>query len=112
MTSAPATTKYTAANGGQLYNEGEKKVYFKNVNDSTIAMAEFQCMEVKKPLASVARIVDKGNKVIFGSDESYILNIETGEKIVMQRERGNYVIEIEYDESRGGKANSGFRRPS
>ena len=90
------STRYTAANGGQLYNEGEKKVYFKNVNDSTIGMAEFQCMEVKKPLASVARIVDKGNRVVFEPNGSYIQSIETGKKIDLVRENGTYTMEVEY----------------
>ena len=89
-------TRYTAANGGRLYNEGEKKVFFKNLNDTTVGMSEFQCMDVKKPLASVAKIVDKGNRVVFEPTGAFIQSIETGKKIPLVREHGTYAMEVEF----------------
>jgi len=53
-------------------------------------------MEVKKPLASVARIVDKGNRAVFEPNGSYIQSIETGKKIDLVRENGTYTMEVEY----------------
>ena len=54
---------------------------------------------VKKPLAAVSSIVDKGNVVVFGPGEngSFIQNIETGEKIMMTRKKCTYVIHAEFE---------------
>ena len=70
----------------------------------------FEVTDCKKPLASVAKIIDRGNKVVFDQDESYIYNKATGEKIILERERGTFVmlVEFEIDELRDDK--SCFRR--
>ena len=94
-------TKYTAANGGRLWNSGERQVHFVAKGDDKMSMAEFQCMEVKKPLASVARIVDKGNRVVFEAAGSYIQNIETGKKIELVRDNGTYAMEVEFMAEQG-----------
>ena len=48
--------------------------------------------------------------MVFDQDESYIYNKETGEKIILERERGTFVmlVEFEIDELRDDK--SCFRR--
>ena len=60
----------------------------------------FHVTDVKKPLAAVCKIADKGNIVCFGprACDNYIKNIETGEVTKMTREKGQYVIEFEYEE--------------
>jgi len=55
--------------------------------------------------------VDQGNKVVFDQGESYILNKQTGEKILLERERGTFVmlVEFEIDEKRDAE-DTCFRR--
>ena len=73
--------KYVAANGARMDNLGEKKVKFKRMGSDEANGITFQITEVSKPLASVSRILDKGNRVVFdrGPDGSYIQNKKTGE---------------------------------
>jgi hypothetical protein len=86
---------FVAANGSRMNNYGGTQVTFEK-NGKTKAM-NFEVTDCKKPLASVAKIVDKGNKVVFDKDESYILNKLTGEKIILERERGTFVMVVDFE---------------
>ena len=57
---------------------------------------EFQVSDVRKPLAAVWRIAEKGNVVQFGprDGDNYIQNINSGEKIWLKRKGGSYVMEV------------------
>ena len=80
----------------------------------------FQVTDVTKPLAAVSRIVDKGNVVQFGPrPEDNFIRSESGKKIQIRRERGTYVIDVEFNDvpaagfprqACGGKAHEGARR--
>jgi hypothetical protein len=52
---------------------------------------------VKKPLAAVRRISEKGNKVQFGPkpEDNFIMNVSTGKKIMMIKKGGSYVVPAE-----------------
>ena len=93
---------FVAANGGRMKNRGAIRVNF-NKDGKEKAM-NFHVTDVKKPLGAVCRIAEKGNLVCFGPlpQHNYILNLETNEKLMMIRERGNYVIEIEVEEGTAG----------
>ena len=58
----------------------------------------FQVTDVGKPLASVSRMLDKGNTVIFsrGPQGSYVVNDNTGRRIPLVEEKGTFVMEVEY----------------
>ena len=56
---------YIAANGSRMPNMGEKKVKFKT-KDGINSNITFQATKVKKLLAAVSRITEKGNWVCFG----------------------------------------------
>ena len=88
-----------AANGTDIPIHGEKTVKFKS-GDKRCAM-NFLVTGVKKPLAAVSSIVEKGIVVVFGpgEDGSFIQNIETGEKIMMIRKKGTYVIKAEFEKA-------------
>ena len=90
--------KYVAANGAKMDNYGEKKVRFKKEGLNGINSMLFQVTDVGKPLASVTRILDKGNSVIFsrGPGGSYVINDRTGRKIALAEEKGTFVMEVEY----------------
>ena len=57
--------KYVAANGARMENQGEKKVRFKRGGGHQVNSITFQVTDVGKPLASVSRILVKGNRVVF-----------------------------------------------
>ena len=88
---------FVAANGSKMRNLGKKKVVFRK-DDKRRSMG-FHVTEVKKPLAAVSRIAEKGNLVQFGPrpEDCYIMNIETKEKMMMRLERGTYVLDVEFE---------------
>ena len=59
---------------------------------------DFQASDVRKPLAAVWRIAEKGNVVRFGprDEDNYIQNVETGEKQMMRRKGRSYVLDVEF----------------
>ena len=59
------------------------------------------CADVKKPLASVMKIVKKGNQVVFDEEGSYIRNKKTGTRTEMREEHGVYVFDIWIPSGRG-----------
>ena len=56
---------------------------------------QFHVTDVKKPLASVSRIVENGSSVHFTPAASYILS-PTGERIELKMEKGVYDMDVEY----------------
>eukprot|EP00973_Karenia_brevis_P040953 5666684-Karenia_brevis.AAC.1 len=56
---------------------------------------DFQVAEVSKPLLAVKRIVERGNRVIFGPSDKddFILNSKTRDKVMLiPNGRGSYVM--------------------
>lgn len=58
----------------------------------------FQVTEVKKALAAVWRLTEKGNIVQFEPEyhHNYILNLATKTKIKMHRKGDSYVLKVEF----------------
>ena len=104
--------KYVAANGAKMENYGEKRVRFRKDGLDGISNVLFQVTDVGKPLASVTRILDKGNSVVFSRKPggSYIVNNNTGRKIQLAEEKGTFVMEVEYLEPELGTNTQGFTR--
>ena len=96
---------YIAANGGRMPNMGERKVHFKTDTGSESSVV-FQVTHARKPLASVSKIVRKGNRVIFDAQGSYIENVSTGKRIGLHEENGTYHLDVEFVL----KPESGFTR--
>ena len=109
--------RYVAANGAKMDNLGEKRVKFRSPGDKKVNGITFQVTDVAKPLASVSRILDKGNRVVFSrfAEGSYIENPGTGEWWPLKEEKGTFVLEVELMEPEGSSAEdpgaSGFTRP-
>ena len=87
-----------AANGSCMRHEGEKDITFQDKESGELLGMTFQVTEVRKPLAAVRRLVEKGNVVQFGPEErhNYILNLQTRKKIKMHKKGGSYVLRVEY----------------
>ena len=90
--------RFMAANGMEIGHYGKKVPTFSTKNSNTRKAMNFEVTDVKKPLASVRRIVEKGNEVRFGPGPqgNYIRNLATGEKIPLKLEKGGYVMEIDF----------------
>ena len=90
--------KYVAANGAKMDNDGQKRIRFKKEGLSGVSDMLFQVTDVGKPLASVKRILDKGNTVVFSRKPggSYIMNNHSGQKIQLTEEKGTFVMDVEY----------------
>ena len=56
----------------------------------------FQVSDVRKPLAAVWRICQKGNRVCFGPDEedNYIENKGTKKKVMLRQKGGSYIMKV------------------
>ena len=103
---------YVAANGSKMPNLGEKSIKF-NTRDGTNSGITFQITHARKPLASVSKIVQKGNCVTFSPNGSFIQNVRTGRKIDIEEANGTYFIDVEYilgDRGEAGGAREGFTR--
>jgi hypothetical protein len=89
------TQNFVNASGGQIKHYGEKKVALQTGEKKRIIGMPFQACDVKRPLASVKKICEKGNIVQFGPtvNDNFIMSVTTGEKIWLSVEKGQYVME-------------------
>lgn len=101
--------RYVTANGGKMDNLGEKRVRFRRNGSTAVNSITFQVTGVSKPLASVSRILDKGNTVVFSraGEGSFIRNERTGEKIQIIEEKGTFVVDVEFMEPASGFTRQG-----
>ena len=86
---------YVVANGSANKNKGETVVSMVT-QEGQWKNLKFQVCGVTRPLASVAKIVDAGHKVVFGPSwkgGSYILNLETSEKTWLTQKDGVVVLD-------------------
>ena len=67
-------------------------------DESMLMGMGFQASDVRKPLAAVHRIVEKGNKVQFGpgNEDNFIMNVKTGKKIMLRKKGRSYVMDVEF----------------
>ena len=72
----------------------------------------FQLAEVGRPLISVARLVDAGNRVVFGPTGGFIAHVATGRKVQLVRDGNVYTLDMHLtpepeEEGREGKGRDG-----
>ena len=86
---------YTAANGTDIPNLGEKVVKGQTKNGMWCTM-KFQICNVTKPLGSVSRICQAGSRVVFGPPEegSFIEHITTKRKTILRQSKGLYYLDM------------------
>jgi len=86
---------YSAANGTDIPNLGEKIVTGQTTNGMWCTM-RFQVCNVTKPLGSVSRICQAGSRVIFGPPEegSYIEHITTKKRTTLRQSKGLYYLDM------------------
>ena len=86
---------YTAANGGKIFEEGEKVVTLMS-QEGMMRNMRFTSCDVEKALGSVSAICSQGHTIVFNGpdhpDGSYIYHIESGERIELQHKDGVFVL--------------------
>ena len=80
-----------------MEDHGEKRVRFRRHGSEAVNSITFQVTGVSKPLASVSRILDKGNTVVFSrsGEGSYIPNEATGEKVPIVEDKETFAMDVE-----------------
>ena len=99
--------QYTMANGQRTCNKGEQHVMAVTSDGHEITF-KAQVTDVHRPLMSVSRICDKGNRVVFESHGGYIESLTTGEKLQVRRDHNVYRLQVDVPESGShGKVHTG-----
>ena len=62
-------------------------------------------VDVTKVLASVRRMCECGNKVVFDNEGSYVLNKQTRSNTPIELRKGAYVIDMWVNKGEGGDRN-------
>ena len=77
-----------AANGHSMLHQGEKEVTSRDQESGEVLGMTFQVTQVRKPLAAVWRLAEKGNVIQFGQEESqcFVHNLKTGRKMQLHKE--------------------------
>ena len=83
-----------AAGGGARRGE-DMDVFIGAVEKKHMEMG-FEVCDVRRALAAVSRITAKGNRVAFGpeTEDNFIENVKTGQKIPMRKKGGAYVVDV------------------
>ena len=95
---------YSAAGGKGIDNEGEQCLPLVT-SDGSSAPLVFQVAAVRKPLCSVARLCDRGNRITFGRSGGVVQNLRNGKCTRFKREGSIYVMDFYMDPE------SPFQRP-
>ena len=86
-------------------NKGDKTIGLVKAEGGKRMRIKFQVADVKKPLLSVKRLVEKGNRVTFSEKGSYIINDKTGDRLELKENgKGSYVMDVDF--VGGGKVGS------
>ena len=85
--------KYTCAGGRKLPNLGEKRCTLATNDSTTQRSMTMQVADVSRPLLSVARSVDAGNRIVFDQQWSYTEDRKTGERTTLTRQGGLHVLD-------------------
>ena len=84
---------YLAANCTQIPIYGRKTVKGM-ADDYSKVQVEMEVADVKKPLMSVRRMTEAGNRVVFEPSGGYIEDVHTGEKLQMRETGGMYMLKM------------------
>ncbi len=99
-----------SASGAKLPNMGEKR-FTMMTGEGNKAEATFQVADVTRPLCSVTKICDRGNRVVFDAKGGYIENFATGVQTKFSRQNNVYVMDMYLEEATTTANTSGFARP-
>ena len=84
---------YTAADGGKIFNEGQR-ILILATSEGLMRSMTYQCVKSSKALGSVSNICRAGNRVIFDDEGSYIEDKTSGERTWMKQVGGMYMLKM------------------
>ena len=87
---------YSAAGGKAIANEGEQVIPLIS-NEGARTQMTYQVAEVRRPLCSIARLCDRGNRVVFGRGGGVVQNLSTGRCSPFRREGAIYIMDLWFD---------------
>ncbi|MDA8582759.1 hypothetical protein N9L68_00970 [bacterium] len=97
--------QYEVADGTLIPNLGEKS--FIAVDEGgALRRMKVQVCDVNKPLLSVRRVTQAGNRVVFEKDGGWIEDTSSGEKLWLKEKDGMYLLKLWVQ--KGGKSPAGF----
>ena len=99
---------YRAANNSRIEIYGEKRIYGMTNDGRNIGM-DMQIADVKKPLGSVRKICEAGNRVVFDEAGSYIEHKVSGNRTPIAKEGSVYTVSMWIPGS-APRRNSDFKR--
>ena len=86
---------------GLMYEDDEEEVDILAVDPALpltrLSSIEFKVADVKKPLASAAKMVKSGNGVVLDSQGSFIMNKVTGECMEVRIKDETFVFDVQYE---------------
>ncbi len=85
--------EFISATGDPIENYGEVRVPMMTKEGKGRTMV-FQAAAVAKPLASVQKMNDAGNVVIFNGPDSLIYNTASGEINMLRQDDGNFMLDV------------------
>ena len=97
-------------NGSPSRVEGDAGLEF--VRDGKKEVRKFLDADVMRPLASMSAIVDEGNIVVFGQQDSHIENTSTVPRIPMGKRKGVFVVQLDAQTGTGRTKTVRFHEPN
>ena len=91
---------YGCAGGKEIPNEGQQRLPLVTCSGNKAGLT-FQVAEVSKNLASVSKVCDMGNRVIFGKGGGVIQNLHSGIITPVRRQGGIYILDLWLDRQQG-----------
>ncbi len=67
-----------------------------------LSFIEFNFADVSKPLASAAKVVRCGYRIVLDSDGAFIVNRETGERMEVEMQDETFVFDIQFENGEQG----------
>ena len=86
--------QYEVADGRTIPNLGEKQFVVRS-EEGVIRELTCQVCEVNKPLLSVHKVVQAGNRVVFEPGSAWIEDTVTGEVMMLQERGGMYLLSLQ-----------------
>ena len=97
-----AGLSYRSASGEPIKNLGQMMVQVRDGRQRKCAMP-FQLAEVDRPLLSVARLVDAGNRATFGPTGGFITHVASGRRVQLARDGNVYTLAMHLPPEPEGK---------
>ena len=84
---------FVGASGHRIRNYGEKRVVVRT-SEGHERGTNWQVADVRRPLMSVGRMTQAGNRVSLSQEDPHILNVKTGQITKLRKEGNVFVVDL------------------